>query len=388
MRLDRPAHRARIHALLARNPVVAVLGARQVGKTTLAGDVAAAFEGSSTSFDLEDPRDLAALAEPTLALEPLRGLVVLDEIQHRRDLFPILRVLADRPGTPARFLLLGSASPELAGGSSETLAGRIAFHDLGGLDLEEVGVSNLETLWLRGGFPRSFLAESDAQSDEWRRDFIRTFLHRDVARSGVGLPAAEMERFWAMLAHLHGQTLNASELGRSFGVSHPTARRYVEVLCDAFVVTVLRPWFANVGKRVVKSPKIYVTDSGLLHTLLGLETADELLRHPKLGASWEGFMLGQTIRVLRARPEECFFWATHAGAELDLLVTRGGRRQGFELKRTDTPRLTRSMRVAWETLALDSLDVIHAGTRTFPLAENVRALAAAELGALDRLREP
>lgn len=379
MRIARSAHLHTLERLLREHPVVALLGARQVGKTTLAHALVKRRTGPSVRFDLEDPRDLAQLEEATLTLGGLRGLVVLDEIQRRPGLFPVLRVLADRPRTPARFLVLGSAAPDLLRQGAETLAGRIAFHELGGLDVEEVGVARLDRLWFRGGFPRSYLAPSHRRSDEWRRNFIRTFLERDLPQFGVGLPSAALERFWTMLAHYHGQVWNSSEFARSFGVSHTTVRKYLDVLTGAFVVTQLRPWAENVGKRIVKSPKVYLSDSGLLHALLGLATPADVMRHPKLGASWEGFMLAQVVRVLRARPEECFFWATHAGAELDLLVARGRRRWGFEFKRTDAPRITPSQRSALETLKLDRLDVIHAGTATFPLGRRVRAVAAADL---------
>jgi len=269
---------------------------------------------------------------------------------------------------------------------SETLAGRVAFHELGGFDLEEVGVESLERLWLRGGFPRSYLARSEPRSEEWRQNFIRTFVERDLPRLvGTG-GLSEMGRLWAMLAHLHGTVLNASELGRSFGASHTTIRKYLDRLVGTFVVNELRPWSENAGKRLVRSPKVYIADSGLLHALLGVVEARDLLRHPKLGASWEGFMVAQVIRRLRARREECSFWATHAGAELGLLVASGRTRLGFEVKRTDTPRVTPSMRSAMESLHLDNLTVIHAGQRSFPLAADIRALAACDLLALDPLR--
>ncbi len=378
MKIHRTAHRERVTRLLQEHPVVAILGPRRIGKTTLAREIAAT-RARVAVFDLEDPRDVALLAEPTLALAPLRGLVVLDEIQHRPELFPVLRVLADRPRTPARFLVLGSASPELLRQGSETLAGRIALHELGGLDLEEVGIEAIDRLWLRGGFPRSYVARSLRASWEWRRDFVRTFVSRDLPDLGAALPPAALDRFWTMLAHYHGQIWNASELAASFGIAHTTVRRYLDLLAGAFVVTVLRPWSENVGKRVVKAPKIYITDPGLLHSLLGLDSGAALARHPKLGASWEGFLLHQVVRRLRAEPEECYFWATHGGAELDLLVVRGERRRGFEFKRTDTPSITPSMRIAMDTLRLDSLDVVHAGPHTFELAPRMRAIAATEL---------
>jgi predicted AAA+ superfamily ATPase len=259
------------------------------------------------------------------------------------------------------------------------LAGRIAFHELPGFDLAEVGPENLDRLWFRGAFPRSYLARSHAASADWRRDFIRTFLARDIPSFGTSIPAATLERFWAMLAHYHGQLWNGSELGRSFGVSHTTVRSYLDLLTGAYVVEQLHPWAENLGKRIVKSPKIFIADSGLTHSLLGIETPRDLLRHPKLGASWEGFVIAQIRRRLAARRDECFFWATHGGAELDLLIVRGRRRLGFEVKRTDAPTLTASMRSALESLRLDRLDVIHAGRRTFALADRVRAVAAHEL---------
>jgi predicted AAA+ superfamily ATPase len=379
--LARDAHRTRVEHLLRQSPVVAILGARQVGKSTLARAIASARKRVHV-FDLEDARDIARLASPLLALESLRGLVVLDEIQLRPNLFSALRVLADRPRTPARFLVLGSATPELLRQGSETLAGRVAFHELPGFNLSEVGTTNLDRLWFRGGFPRSYLAGSVAASANWRRDFIKTFLARDVPAFGTTIPAATLERFWAMLAHYHGQLWNGSELGRSFGVSHTTVRSYLDLLTGAFVVEELRPWFENVGKRTVKSPKLYVADSGLLHSLLAVDTPRDLQRHPKLGASWEGFVLNQLRQHLGARREECFFWSTHAGAELDLLVVRGRKRLGFEIKHTDTPTVTSSMRSALESLKLERIDVVHAGARSFHLAPRIRAVAARELETL------
>jgi hypothetical protein len=379
--IERAAHLDLLERLLRERPVVALLGARQVGKTTLSRAVARRWRGPTTHFDLEDPRDLRQLEEPTLALEGLKGLVVLDEIQARPQLFPVLRVLADRPRRPARFLVLGSATPDLLRQGAETLAGRIGFHELGGFDLQEVGARRLDRLWFRGGLPLSFLAPSHRASDEWRRDFVRTFLERDVPRLGGALPTATLDRFWTMLAHYHGQVWNASSFARSFGVSHTTVRKYLDILSGGFVVEQLRPWAQNVGKRVVRSPKVYLSDSGILHALLGLATPRDVLRHPVLGASWEGFALTQVRRVLRARSEECFFWATHAGAELDLLVVSGRRQLGFEVKRTDTPTVTASMRSALETLRLDQLDVVHAGQRTYPLTKRIRAVSAARLEA-------
>ena len=369
----------RLDGLLAGHPVVGLIGARQVGKTTLARQ-AGRRRGAAVFFDLEDPRDLARLANPLLALEPLRGLVVLDEIQRKPDLFTVLRVLADRRRTPARFLVLGSASPDLLRQSSESLAGRIAYLELSGLSLDEVGPDRgASALWLRGGFPRSFLAPSNAASLEWRRSFVQTFLERDLPQLGLNLPATTMRRFWMMLAHAHGQIWNASEFGRSFGVADTTVRRYLDALTAALVVRQLAPWHENLSKRQVKSPKVYVADCGLLHALLDLEHARALEGHPKLGASWEGFAISELVTHLRVRWDQCYFWATHAGAELDLLVTVGRRRAGFEIKRTDAPRLTPSMRHALADLRLDHLTVIHAGKDTFPLAPRVNAVPLARL---------
>lgn len=375
----RPSHARRVEHLLRDYPVVAILGARQVGKTTLARELAEKGRRTATLFDLEDPRDRARLAEPMLTLEPLRGLVVLDEIQRVPKLFEVLRVLADRARKPARFLVLGSASPELLQQSSESLAGRIAFHELGGFDLEETGAAALDRLWLRGGLPRSFLARSHAASYDWRCGYIRTFIGRDLPALGVRVPGETLERFWTMLAHYHGQAWNGSELGRALGVSYATVGRYLDILCATFVARRLRPWSENVGKRVVKAPKVYISDSGLFHCLLGLETRRDLDRHPKVGASWEGLLVDQIIRRLRARPEECYFWGTQSGAELDLLIVSRGKRLGFEIKRTDAPRITKSMRSAQETLGLDELHVVHAGQDSFPLSRTVQALAASRL---------
>lgn len=371
----RQRHQSRIEDLLTRFPVVAILGARQVGKATIAREIASRGGNPSAYFDLEDPEDLARLNDPKLALGEHRGLVVIDEVQLRPELFPTLRVLADRRGMPARFLVLGSASPGLLRQSSESLAGRIAYHELSGFSVGEVGISAADELWLRGGFPLSFTAASDEHSAEWRRQFVRTFLERDIPQMGVRIPAATLRRFWSMLAHYHAQVWNGAELARALGVAESTVRRYLDVLSGALVVRQLPPWHENLKKRQVKSPKIYIEDSGILHTLLGLAHPNELERHPKVGASWEGFVLQQLVHHLAAEPEECFFWATHAGAELDLLVVSGGRRMGFEIKHTSSPRTGRSMYSALNDLGLDTLDVIHAGENTCPLGERVRAVA-------------
>lgn len=373
--IQRVRHLDQVEHLLQRFPVVGLIGARQVGKTTLARQVVDRFQGAAKRFDLEDPLDLVQLEDPMLALRDLRGLVVVDEVQHRPDLFSILRVLADRPDAPARFLVLGSASPSLLQQTSQTLAGRIAYHHLDGFALDEVGKADLDRLWLRGGFPPSFLAPAEAESAEWRREFVRTFLERDLPQLGSQVPAITVRRFWTMLAHAHGERWNASEFARSFGVSDTTVRRYLDLLTQTFVVRQLPAWHANVGKRQVKTPKVYLADSGLLHTLLNLTDRDSLLAHPKVGASWEGFAIRVVIERLGARPEECFYWATHSGAEVDLVVLRGRRRLGFEIKRTSAPHTTRSMHSALEDLDLDRLDVIYAGDATFPLTERIRAVA-------------
>lgn len=376
--IDRRRHLATLARLVDRYPVVGILGARQVGKTTIARQIAEGFEESNL-FDLEDPADLARLAEPKLALQDLRGLVVIDEVQRRPELFPILRVLVDRPEGRAKFLVLGSASPDLLAQTSETLAGRIVYHQLGGFALDEVGPDAVRPLWLRGGFPRSFLAKNDEESGEWRRSFIRTFLERDLPQLGVKIPSETLRSFWTMLAHFHGQVWNGAELARAFAVAESTVRRYLEVFTGALVLRRLNPWFENLAKRQVRSPKVYVADSGLLHTLLNLETMTDVERHPKVGASWEGFAVSEVVTRLGARADEIYFWGTHGGAELDLLVVRGNRRLGFELKRTDAPKVTASMHSALAALRLDRLDVVHAGEHTFPLAENVRAVAIARL---------
>lgn len=374
--LPRPGHLARVQDLLKVNPVVALIGARQVGKTTLAQQLARGWHGPSHVFDLESAADVARLTDPELALAPLQGLVVLDEIQHRPNLFPALRVLADRPESRTRFLVLGSASPNLLRQSSETLAGRVAHHELPGFSLGEVGSARLNRLWLRGAFPRSFTAESDADSNQWRRDFVRTFLERDIPQLGIRLPSATLRRFWSMLAHYHGQVWNGAELGRAFGVSNHTVRRYLDLLEATFMVRTMRPWFANLKKRQVKSPRVYIRDSGILHRLLGLSGRVDLERHPKIGASWEGFVIENIIQSLGVVAEDCYFWATHTGAKLDLLVHRGGNLHGFEIKFTTAPKVTRSMRMALTDLKLGRLDVIHAGAETYPLADDIRAVSA------------
>jgi len=372
--LARPRHLARMVTLLRQFPVVAVLGARQVGKTTLARQVVARRRGPVTVFDLEHPEDLARLADPMLALGRERGLVVIDEVQRLPELFPVLRVLVDQGPATRRFLVLGSAAPELLRQSSETLAGRIGYHELDGLQADEVGMARLDRLWLRGGFPRSFLARTEADSVRWRAEFIRTFLERDLPQLGLRIPAPALRRFWSMIAHYHAQTWNASELGRAFGVAHTTVQRHLDLLTATFMVRQLPPWHENLAKRQVRAPRIYVRDSGLLHALLGVRTRRDLESHPKVGASWEGFALEAVIARLGAESGEAYSWGTHAGAELDLLVVRGRTRLGFEFKRTSAPKATPSMHIALRDLRLQRLDVIHGGTRTFALHQRIRAV--------------
>jgi predicted AAA+ superfamily ATPase len=368
-----------LRKLLKRHPVVGIVGARQVGKTTLARSLISAIGKSTSYFDLENPEDLARLADPMLALKDLKGLVVIDEIQRLPELFPVLRVLVDRPRSPSRFLILGSASPGLLRQGSETLAGRILYHQLNGFSLDEIGTDNHNQVWLRGGFPRSYLARTHAESDEWRRGFVRTFLERDLPQLGISIRSTTLNRFWRMLAHYHGQIWNASEFARSFGVADTTVRNYLDLMTSALVVQQLLPWHENISKRQVKAPKIYMADSGLLHSLLNIRTFRDLEVHPKIGASWEGFVIQQIVRQLGVRTDECFFWATHAGAELDLFVVRGRQRLGFEVKRTSSPQITPSMRNALADLKLKRLDVVHAGEESFQLAKNVRAIALIRL---------
>ena len=361
---------------LERAPAVALLGPRQCGKTTLARELAARHPGAARVFDLEHPADEAALRNPLLAIERLRGLVVIDEVQRLPELYPVLRVLLDRPGTPARFLLLGSASPHLVRGVTESLAGRVAFVDMQGFSLDDVGLVAERMLWLRGGFPRSFLAADDGASFAWRNDFLRSFSERDFGTLGLGATPASLGRLWRMAAHHHGQYLNASEFGRSLGETHKTVLRHLEMLAAAFMIRLLPPWFENLGKRLVRRPKLYVRDSGLLHALLGIPDESALLGHPTLGGSWEGFAMEEIIA--RLPHDECYFWATQSGAELDLLTTIGGRRVGFEYKVGDAPKLTRSMAVARHDLDLHRLFVVAPVAKPYTLAAGIDVVPLAD----------
>ncbi len=370
MTIDRPARRSQIAAALARSRVVALVGPRQAGKTTLARQFVA--PDSINYFDLEDPASLARLDEPMTALRGLEGIVVIDEVQRRPDLFPVLRVLSDRDPLPARFLILGSAAPRFLQQPSESLAGRIETVMLGGFGLGEVGITAQDRHWLRGGFPPAFLAASEADSLAWRQAFIQTLIERDLPQFGVDASAVQLRRFWAMLAHYHGQTWNATEPARALGISERTVRRYLDILDAVFMVRQLPPWHANLLKRQVKSPKIYIRDTGLLHTLLGLRSAKEMLEHPKSGASWEGYAIDEVLK--RVQPDEAYFWATHGGAEIDLLLIKQGRRVGIECKRSDAPRLTPSMRIALNDLELDRVIALYPGSQRYPLSEQVDVL--------------
>ena len=376
--IARTRYELELRVALERSPVALLVGPRQCGKSTLAGDLDAS--GEVHFFDLEDPAAAAALAQPMTALRSLRGLVVLDEAQRLPDLFPVLRVLADRPEAPAKFLVLGSASPELSRQSAESLAGRVDIVELRGFDLGEVGREAVDDLWLRGGFPRSFLAADDAASYRWRQNFLATFLERDLGVLGFGMAPAAMRRFWTMLSHYHGQIWNGAEIASAMGVSAHTTRKYLDALQQTFMVRVLQPWHDNLGKRLVKSPKIYLRDSGLFHALQGIEDATQLIMHPKVGASWEGFVVEEVLRVFR--PDQAWFHSVHAGSELDLFFLHRGQRIGVEIKREDAPRVTKSMRVTQADLRLDRLFVVYPGTRRYPLDEGIECVPLTMLGDL------
>lgn len=366
----RKSDHQRIATALQRSRVVALLGPRQCGKTTLARDFVK--PSSPNYFDLEDPASLARLSQPETALRPLRGLVVIDEIQRQPDLFPLIRVLADRRPIPARFLILGSAAPELLRQSSETLAGRIETVILDGLRLRDLGAARQDRHWIRGGFPLAYTARSDVASLAWRKQFMQTFLERDIPQLGIRIPAPALRRFWAMIAHHHAQIWNGAELARSLGVGESTVRRWLDLMTGVFMVRQLPPWHENLAKRQVKSPKVYVRDSGLLHVLLGTPSRQTLEIHPKLGASWEGYAVEETLKALQ--PDEAYFWATHQGAELDLLLLKNGRRIGVECKRSDAPVMTTSMHVAMHDLKLDALHVVYPGSARYRLGPRVEVV--------------
>jgi len=360
---------------LKENPVVAILGPRQCGKTTLSKQFSRNVSEEVHFFDLEDPRHLARLENPTLALENLKGFIVIDEIQRKPDLFPVLRVLVDK-NSSAKYIVLGRASRDLIVQSSESLAGRISYIEMGGFSIEHLSaVADIKKLWIRGGFPRSFLAGSEQSSFQWRQDFVTTFLERDIPNLGIKIPARTLRQFWMMLAHYHGQIFNASEIGRSLSISDNTARRYLDLLSGTFVVRQLQPWYYNTKKRIVKRPKMYFRDSGILHALLSLDNYSAVTTYPKLGASWEGFAIQQAIEHLNLREEETFFWAVHTGAELDLVFTKKGKRWGIEVKYDEAPRLTKSMKFAMSELSLSHLWIIYPGTENYPLDKNISVVS-------------
>jgi predicted AAA+ superfamily ATPase len=371
--IDRKTDRATLTKLMSVFPVTAILGPRQCGKTTLARTLAA-----DSYFDLENPQDLARLEQPQLALEDLTGLIVIDEIQRLPDLFPLLRYLVDQ-GKKRKFVILGSASRALIRQSSESLAGRIAYFQLGGFRLSDIDPGNVKALWQRGGLPRSFLAASDNESLLWRNQYVSTFLERDIPQLGITIPARTLRRFWTMLSHYHGQILNYAELGRSFGVSDMTVRKYCDILEGTFMVRILQPWSVNIGKRLVKRPKLYLRDSGLFHALLSIETPEQLHASPRLGASWEGFALDCVSRTLDKEDGGLYFWHTHTGAELDLFWQAEGRNWGVEFKYEDAPRLTRSMKMAVEDLELERLWVVYPGKAAYRLTEKVQVLPLADI---------
>ncbi|MDP2853137.1 MAG: ATP-binding protein [Smithellaceae bacterium] len=376
--IKRPSSIEQLSNALRRSPVTALLGPRQCGKTTLARMFGQ--NRVATYFDLESRPDQTRLQNPELALSSLKGMVILDEIQSMPELFNVLRVLVDRPENQTRFLILGSASPELMKKSSETLAGRVEFVELTGFTLAEIKPKDERKLWLRGGFPRSFLASSDIDSASWREGFIRTFLERDIPQLGISIPAAAMRRFWTMLAHYHGQIWNASELGRAMGFSDKTMRGYLDILSGTFMIRQLMPWHENLSKRQVKAPKIYFRDSGILHQLLSLSDFQSLTGHPRVGASWEGFALEQTLGVLDTR--QIYFWSTYSGAELDLFFLHDGRRYGVEFKYSEAPVATKSIHSVLETLNLEHIWIIYPGVEQYPVHEKITVLPLQNIGDL------
>ena len=378
--ISRPDYINRISTAIKRSPVTALLGPRQCGKTTLARMVTRDID--ATYFDLESQQDSARLQNPELALSAVPGLVIIDEIQRMPALFNVLRVLVDREPDEKRFLILGSASPGIVKNVSESLAGRVEFVDLSGFNILEVGAESATTLWVRGGFPRSFLADTDDDSFAWREGFLRTFLERDIPQLGISIPSPAMRRFWTMLAHYHGQIWNASELARSMGTSDKTVRGYLDLLTGTYMVRQLQPWHENVGKRQVKAPKIYLRDTGLLHSLLALPDYHALTAHPRVGASWEGFVLEQL--VLTMRPEAAYFWATYQGAEIDLFFVHKGKRFGIEIKYSESPKVTRSARTAIQDLGLRHLWFVYPGSHIYPVDDKISVIP---LTAVDHLGE-
>lgn len=374
--ISRPYYLEQLATALGRSPITALLGPRQCGKTTLAREIASTQH--ATFFDTESIPDQRRLQNPELVLGELSGLVVIDEIQVLPELFQVLRILVDRTNNKARFLILGSASPAIVKSASETLAGRLEFIELQGFDLSEIGAEHWNMLWLRGGFPRSFLSATEDDSLNWREGFIRTFLERDIPQLGISIPSVAMRRFWTMLAHYHGQTWNASEIARSMGISDKTVRSYLDILTGTFMIRQLQPWFENLGKRQVKAPKLYFRDTGLLHSLLDVPDKHSLLGHPKVGASWEGFVLEQALQILR--PSQAYFWGTHSGAELDLVFLHKGKRYGIEVKYNEAPSLTASMRSSVSDLSLEHLWIVYPGSEAYPVEKNISTLPLPDLG--------
>lgn len=371
--MDRKFYLELIERYFSNHPIVAVLGPRQCGKTTLANMLVENQKdfNQENYFDLENPLDEQRLANPVLSLKPLKGIIVIDEIQRNPELFSVLRYLADQKPSDKKFLILGSASLDLVKRSSESLAGRIAYMELTPFTIQEV--NDLDRLWLRGGFPRSYLAPSEESSLDWREFYIRTFLEQDIPSLGITIPSTALRRFWTMLAHYHGSIFNASEIGRSFGASDVTMRKYLDILTATFMIRQLQPWFANISKRQVKAPKIFFRDSGIFHSLIHVNSASSLRMHPKLGASWEGFALEEVIRLYGARPQECYFWSTYSGAEIDLIIEYKGKLLGFEFKYSEAPTVTKSMKIVMNDLKLDHLYVIYPGKITFELEEKITA---------------
>lgn len=379
MQINRPQFEEEVRESLSHNPVTAILGPRQCGKTTLARTISETIK--STIFDLEDPSDFELLkSTPKQIFSRLEGLIIIDEIQRLPELFPVLRVLADEVGSKRKYLILGSASPELIKNSSESLAGRIGFVNLTGFRLNEVGNENLQNLWLKGGFPRSYLALNDSQSFSWRNDFIQTFLERDISLYGFNIPPVTLRRFWQMLAHYHGQIWNGAEFARAMGVSEPTVKRYLDILTGTYMIRQLQPWHENLNKRQVKAPKVYIRDSGILHALLSLPDST-ILTNVKIGASWEGFAIEQILQKVDTR--DSYFWRTHTGAELDLLVLKLGKRIGFEIKYSEIPKITRSMYNVMEDLKLDKLYIVNSGSRKLDLDEKISVLPATQIISTD-----
>lgn len=373
-KIDRPTDKSLLGTLMATFAVTGILGPRQSGKTTLAHEFAA-----DHFFDLKNPRDAAMLAEPQLALEPLSGLIIIDEIQRAPELFPLLRYLVDTR-SEQRYLILGSASRDLIPQSSESLAGRVAYHELAGFRLSDVDGVHWRDLWLRGGLPPAYTAATEAESSLWREQYVATFLERDIPQLGIMIPSTTLRRFWTMLCHYHGQVLNHAELARAFGISDMTVRRYLDILEGTFMIRLLQPWHVNIGKRLVRRPKLYVRDSGLLHVLLAIRSVRDLAAHNKLGASWEGFALEVATRAIGKRPEELYFWATHSGAEVDLFWQEHGKNWAVEIKYADAPRLTPSMTSALKDLDLAHLWIVYPGDRAYALGPAVTTLPVVSVG--------